>query len=90
MTKNDFITDYIVSGKGGLKEAETAWKGYREENGGTRDGFNPQLAARLAESPMTEEEYNSFVEEISPNPNRPYAQQHRWIWDMAQQIWDNQ
>jgi hypothetical protein len=86
MNKSDFITKYIVEGLGGLREAEAAWKEYREENGGGSSGFNSMLAEALLEGPMTEDEYEDLIDRISPNPDRPYGRQNRWIWKLVQDV----
>lgn len=86
MTKDVFITGFIVDGKGGLKDAEIAWKVYREEHGAATGGFNGQLASALLKGDMTEDAYNNLIDEITPNPERPYARQHKWIYDLVQAV----
>jgi len=86
MNKSDFITKFIVEGLGGLKDAELAWKEYREENGGGSTGFNAMLAKSLLEGPMSEDEYEELIDLITPNPDRPYARQNRWIWKLVQDV----
>lgn len=73
MTKSDkagrslFITDFIVAGNGGLKEAEAAWKAHRAENGVSRGGVAAEFYELLKEGVMEETEFAAWIAGQSDN-----------------------
>lgn len=66
MTKSEYITNYIVEGKGTLKEAEAAWKAYREENGAGNSVANA-FYTELKEGVMDDIEFDTWLGAQSNN-----------------------
>ena len=70
MTKNDFITNAIVSGEAtDLKQAEQLWKAYRAENG-TGTGVAAEFYARLKNDTMGTELFEEWIADQSPNAQK--------------------
>jgi len=62
MTKNDFITNAIVSGEANdLKQAEAMWKAHREEQGIATGSYQESLRERLIEGIMDEDELTEWI-----------------------------
>ena len=63
MTKNEFITSFIASGKGDLTEAARAWDASPDKKSRAEAGSPAEFYAYLRETPRTIEEAETFLRE---------------------------